>query len=86
MPHFCSQCGNRINKEADINLFLMAVSLQNGRSISFICEGCNNRAIFKDDNGNLYLAKYVNNEISLFPVNISEIVPVAPKSPPTEWR
>jgi len=72
--------------EPHIDLFKIVLSLQNGRSISFICEGCNNRAIYKDDNGNLYLAKYVNNEISLFTVAISELVPIAPKSPPTEWR
>jgi hypothetical protein len=60
--------------EPHIDLFKIALSLKNERSVSFICEGCHNRAIYKDAIGNLYLAKYINDEISLFPVKITDLI------------
>jgi len=60
--------------EADIDLFDLALNLENGRSESFICEGCNNRAVYKDEEGFIYLAREINREIILIPVQISELM------------
>jgi hypothetical protein len=57
MASFCSQCCSNYGMEADIDLFKIALSLENGRSVSFICEGCPNRALYKDDTGLIYLAQ-----------------------------
>ena len=76
MSSFCSQCCNNFGMQADIDLFKLALSLINDRSITFICEGCNNRAVYKYKVGNIYFAEYVANEIYLFPVNISELIPI----------
>ena len=61
--------------EADIDLFEIALDLENGRSESFICEGCNNRAVYKDEEGLLYLAREINREMFLIPVQLSELMP-----------
>ena len=81
MSSFCSQCCKKHHIEPDIDLFKIALYLENGRSTSFICQGCNNRAIYKDEMGNLYLAKYVNEEISLFPVNIANLIHTTEQTP-----
>lgn len=39
MANFCSQCCSNYGMEADIDLFKIALSLKNGRSVSIICEG-----------------------------------------------
>lgn len=72
MSDFCSQCSPF--PESDIDLFKIALHLNNGRSWSFICEGCNNRAIYKDDKGLLYLAKQEGNELKMHPVRLEELI------------
>ena len=75
MAEYCSQCSPfKEQKEWDIDLFLIALVLKNGRSESFICEGCNNRAVYRDENGFYFLGKLIEEEIKLFPVNIEELM------------
>ena len=45
------------------------------RSINIICEGCNIKAIYKDDAGLLYLAKEVDGEIELEETIIEKLIP-----------
>ena len=59
--------------EYDFDLFKMAIKVKRCRSISFICEGCNNRAFYKDEKGILYLVKKGNGEMVFYPVNIDEL-------------
>ena len=73
MAEYCSQC-SPFENEFDIDLFKTALKLKNGNSESFICEGCNNRAVYKDETGKVYLAKLVKGEIELQPVNIEELL------------
>lgn len=74
MAEFCSQCADKYFEHADINLFKIAIKLKKGRSVNFICEGCNNRALYKDEEGKLYLAKLIEKEIKLFPVTVDELM------------
>lgn len=76
MAEFCSQCADKYFQHADIDLFKISLRLKKGRSVSFLCEGCNNRAIYKDEEGKLYLAKLVEKEIKLFPVTIEKLMMV----------
>jgi hypothetical protein len=59
--------------EYDFDLFKMAIKVKRCRSISFICEGCNNRAVYKDENGNLHLVKKENGEMVFYPVNLEDL-------------
>lgn len=77
MAEFCSQCADKYFEYPDIKLFKIALNLKKGRSVSFLCEGCNNRGIYKDEEGKLYLAKLIEKEIKLFPVSVSELVMVS---------
>lgn len=74
MAEFCSQC-SPFNGAFDINLFKIATSLKNGYSQNFLCEGCNNRAVYKDEDGALYLAKAYGKEIKLESVKIEDLMP-----------
>ncbi len=76
MAEFCSQCADKCFEYADIDLFRIAISLNKGRSANFICEGCNNRALYKDEEGKLYLAKLIDKKIRLVPVKIDELMAV----------
>lgn len=68
MAEYCSQCSPFENRH-DIDLFLLALLLKRGRSRSFICEGCANRAIYKDEKGKLYIAKLENGELKMHPTS-----------------
>ena len=73
MSEYCSQCTPFKNR-FDIDLLKIALKLDNGRSVSFLCEGCNNRAVYRDDIGLLYLAKAVNGEIELVEVTVEGLM------------
>ena len=73
MSEYCSQC-SPFTDEYEIDLFKITIKLKNGRSESFFCEGCNNRGLYKDEIGKLYLAKKEKDEINLQPVNIEDLV------------
>lgn len=62
MAEFCSICEPNY---FDINLPEMALDLEPGHSENILCEGCNVRALYKDESGILFLAKLVDNEIIL---------------------
>lgn len=75
MSEYCSQCSPfKEMGEWDIDLFLIALVLKEGRSESFLCEGCNNRSLYKDEDGIFYLGKLINGEIKLFEVKIEELM------------
>lgn len=75
MAEFCSQCSPfKEQGEWDIDLAEIALDLENGHSESFICEGCNNRAVYKDEDGNLFLAKEIEKEIVFEPVAIEYLM------------
>lgn len=59
MAEYCSQC-SPFKNHFDIDLFQIALKLNRGYSRGFICEGCSNRAIYKDEQGLVYLVKYIN--------------------------
>jgi 5-methylcytosine-specific restriction endonuclease McrA len=71
MAEYCSQCN--LLGDYDIDLHKLALKLKRGHSINFLCEGCNNRAIYKDEEGRLYLGKTEKGEIKLHPVNFDEL-------------
>lgn len=74
MAEYCSQCSPfKEQGEFDFNLFKIALKLKRGYSTSFICEGCNNRGVYKDEQGLIYLVKDENNELKFYPVNIEEL-------------
>ncbi|GAB3179475.1 hypothetical protein GCM10027291_45740 [Telluribacter humicola] len=72
MAEFCSECTPF--EYPDIDLAAIALDLSPGRSESFICEGCNNRAVYKDEKGGLYLAKAEDGVIKLHPVIIEQLM------------
>jgi len=51
----------------------IAINLRRGYSQSFLCEGCNIRGIYKDENGNLFLGRDVDGKIVEEPVNLDEL-------------
>ena len=67
MAEYCSQC--MFLGEYDIDLQMLALELEPGHSINFLCEGCENRAIYKDEEGKLYLLR----KDKLHPVNFDEL-------------
>lgn len=73
MAEYCSVC-SPFNGEFDINVFKLALRLENGRSESFLCEGCNLRGVYKDDLGNLFLARSEDKEIKLHPILIEDLM------------
>ena len=74
MAEYCSQCSPfKDTNDYDIDLIKLALKVKRGYSINFLCEGCNNRGIYKDENGLLYLAKLENNKIELYPVRIEDL-------------
>jgi len=75
MSEYCSQCSPfKDEQDWDIDLAKMALRLDNGRSESFICEGCNNRGIYKDEVGKIYLAKQKTNTIELVEVKFEDLI------------
>ena len=67
MVEYCSQCN--VTGEFDIVLHKIALEVEEGHSIYFLYEGCNNMAINKDDEGKLYLLR----KSKLYPVNFDEL-------------
>ncbi len=72
MAEYCSHCSPFENKY-DFDLIKIALHLKKGHSKNFLCEGCNNRAVYKDEEGNLYLAKLEEKEIKLHPVKLEDL-------------
>ena len=53
MSEFCSACFEDCTHMGyDIDLYGAAKKLKKGYMMSFLCEGCNRRAIARDDEGN----------------------------------
>lgn len=54
----------------------MAIKLRKGHSYDFLCEGCSNRALYKDDEGQLwiYQAQDGTNELKPVPVTIAKLI------------
>jgi hypothetical protein len=73
VAEFCSLC-SPFENQFDIDLVYIALHLERGHSESFICEGCFVRAIYKDENGNIYLGKLEQKEIKLHPVKIEDLI------------
>lgn len=77
MAEYCSMCSPFKEMGGyDYDLAKIALDLEKGRSESFLCEGCENRGVYKDEDGRLYLAKYIeaNDQIELKEVNIEELM------------
>ena len=73
MAEFCSQC-SPFDNEYDIDIFKIALKLKNGHSKNILCEGCNIRAVYKDEQGLIYLGKSEKGEIKLNPVTLEELM------------
>lgn len=74
MAEYCSQCSPfKAQGKFDINLFKIALKFNRGNSTSFICEGCNNKGIYKDEQGLIYLVKEESNELKFTLINIEEL-------------
>jgi hypothetical protein len=74
MAEFCSQCS--LQQSVDIiNLYEIAIKLKEGQSESFYCSGCNNRTLFKDETGNIYLGKIIDGVGHLQPIELNELKP-----------
>lgn len=73
MADFCSQC-SPFKDAYDIDLFTIALNLENGHSQSFLCEGCNNRGLYKEEEANIYLAKHQGDEIVLQATKVEELI------------
>ena len=73
MAEYCSQC-SPFEKAKDIDLFTIALKLERGYSTSFLCEGCSNRAVYKDEEGLIYLVRFENNDYHYTQVNIVELM------------
>ncbi|MEQ9263544.1 MAG: hypothetical protein RLP14_10320 [Owenweeksia sp.] len=73
MPEFCSQCTPA--DKADHNLIKMALHLDNGHSRSFVCDRCDNRAVYKDEEGRYWLAIHIEDNPGLKwqPVNLDDL-------------
>ena len=73
MAEFCSQWDDKYGLGNDYNLPEIALKLKRGRSVNILCEGCNIRTIYKDDDGFIYLGRVEENEIILQKVSIEEL-------------
>ncbi len=72
MAEYCTQ--STPFDVSDIDLFKMTLTIKKGQVINFLCEGCSNRAIQKDESGNLYLLKLEQGELKPYPVTIDELM------------
>jgi hypothetical protein len=79
MAEYCSMC-SPFDGEYDYDLYKQALSLETGRSTSFLCEGCNIRGVYKDEMRLIYLARMVDGEVLLKLVNIEDLIPKLLKS------
>ncbi len=66
MAEYCSQCSPF--GEADYNLTKMAIQLKRGHSFNFLCEGCSNKAIYKDNEGQLWVYQIQQGSSELKPI------------------
>lgn len=74
MAEYCSQCSPfKEEGEFDFDLFKLALKVKRGHSLNFLCEGCNNRGIYKDEQGLIYLVKDENRELIFQHVNIEDL-------------
>ncbi len=74
MAENCSKYN--ITGDYDIDLHKLALIVKivkEGHSINFLCSWCDNRAIYKDEEGRLYLAKSEKGKIKLHPINFGEL-------------
>ena len=74
MSEYCSQCSPLEKKRFDIDLFQIALKLERGYTTSFLCEGCNNRAFYKDEEGLIYLVRFEKNDYNYYPLNIEDLI------------
>ena len=58
-----------VTGDYDIDLHKLALNVDEGHSIGFLCEGCYNRAIYKDEEGKLYILR----KDKLHPVNFDDV-------------
>lgn len=73
MADYCKVC-TPFEGDYDIDFVDIALHLENGHSEGFICEGCNIKAIYKDEEGRLYLAKEIHGEIELEETTIEKLM------------
>lgn len=58
MAEYCTICFDEdISTGYDFNLYEIAKKLKVGYTKTFLCEGCNRRAISKDEHGELELGR-----------------------------
>ena len=70
MAEFCSLCEP---DRYDIDLISLALHLERGHSENILCEGCSIKAIYKDEQGNLFLCKNENNTLHFESINIDNL-------------
>ncbi len=69
MAEYCSQCSPfKEYGGYDFDLLKIAIELERGHSYSFVCEGCLNRAIYKDEDGQLWIYQVQQGTDELKPV------------------
>ena len=74
MAEYCSHCSPfKRQGNFDIDLFKIALKLNRGNSTSFICEGCNIRGIYKDEQGLIYLVEEDKGELKFSLTNIETL-------------
>ena len=74
MGNFClHRC--EFNSEYGLNLFHIALNINNGQCETFICKHCNNRGIYKDLKGKVFVATREDDQIQLLPVDIEQLLP-----------
>lgn len=74
MAEYCSDCCSNYGMKADINIFRIALRLRRGQKIDFVCEGCENRGLLKDDRGKLFLLKQEGKDIVMHPTNLKNLL------------
>ena len=79
MSEYCSSCYEEdIHSGIDINLYDMAYELKKVYMMSFLCEGCNRRAISKEEGGTYQIAREVKGEYQWETVKRSDLRPTKP--------
>ena len=73
MSEYCSQC-SPFKPHFDINLFEIALELENGKTEHFICEGCKNRGIHKNSVGGLFLLKIEDQGLTKVQIKIEMLM------------
>lgn len=60
--------------EPDYDLFQIALSLEPGRSETFLCEGCDIRGVHKDEHGHVYLVRDKGGEMDFEKVEVEKLI------------